>query len=313
MDHLVGTTTLLRPYMHGYFVDQRLYEEARLISNPDLWQQERAKSIQDKINKERESRIRGDKAVKVKVNRGLAAKMLEREEKNERRKARRMLKRNEDAEAVDSSAMDKQQEDEMEVDGTEKDETSAPGLLSDPRFSKLFEDEDFEIDETSKEFRLLNPSTKTSAKLPKGFTAVEEEEMEERHGSSSSSSEEESDDDQPTRSKAPPAKVQKRKQKDQRKSQPQMVVTSSTTNKPKLQSSHASFGDRAAKLQDRKKSNEARFNSGAVVGEREISFTPAKRQNKKIKDADEAMEGRAGQRHDRKQRRSASGNVFRRM
>jgi ribosome biogenesis protein ENP2 len=61
LDHLVGSTSLLRPYMHGYFVAQKLYEEARLISNPDLWQEQRAKSIQEKISKERESRIRGSK------------------------------------------------------------------------------------------------------------------------------------------------------------------------------------------------------------------------------------------------------------
>ncbi|KAJ9640507.1 Small ribosomal subunit biogenesis [Coniosporium tulheliwenetii] len=54
LDHLVGTTGLLKPYMHGFFVQQRLYEEARLISNPELWQERRAKSIQEKIEKERE-------------------------------------------------------------------------------------------------------------------------------------------------------------------------------------------------------------------------------------------------------------------
>ncbi|TKA79543.1 hypothetical protein B0A49_02568, partial [Cryomyces minteri] len=99
LDHLIGTTSALRPYMHGYFVAQRLYEEARLISNPELFEQQRAKSIQEKIEKERESRIRGNKAVKVKVNKRLAEKMLKREEDNERRKARRLLAKTGDGEA----------------------------------------------------------------------------------------------------------------------------------------------------------------------------------------------------------------------
>src|SRR5205814_1779683 len=56
--HLVGSTNLLRPYMHGYFVAQRLYEEARVIADPFIWEEERAKRIKQKIDKERESRIR---------------------------------------------------------------------------------------------------------------------------------------------------------------------------------------------------------------------------------------------------------------
>ena len=72
--HLVGTSTV-KPYMHGYFVHSRLYDQAKAISDPYVWEEERAKRIKQKVDKERESRIRGSKtAPKVKVNRKLAEK-----------------------------------------------------------------------------------------------------------------------------------------------------------------------------------------------------------------------------------------------
>lgn len=119
--HLIGTTNLLRPYMHGYFVSSRLYEEAQLITNPYLWEDERNKKIQEKIEKERASRIRNVK--KVKVNQKLVDKILKRQERREK---------------IDLE----------------------DGILGDSRFGKLFEDEEFEVDEKSREFQALNPSTK---------------------------------------------------------------------------------------------------------------------------------------------------------
>ncbi|KAF2260692.1 WD repeat protein [Lojkania enalia] len=300
MGHLVGTTSLLRPYMHGYFVAQKLYEEARLISNPDLWQEQRAKSIQEKINKERESRIRGNKKVAVKVNRKLAEKILEREEKNERRRARKVLEKGIDDHMVDV--------DEVPAVGEVDSEEIRPtgGVLNDPRFARLFQDEDFEIDEESHEFQAINPSTK----LPKGLTAVEQEEMESQRGSSSdeSSSESEAEQTQLVRkdgsedkNRISSSSYKKSGHKAQRG--PQMVVSSSS-RKPQ-QSRDRTFGARVSKLQDRSAPTN---NKTVVVGEREITFAPAKKQRKKAA-SDEAQ----GQRYDRKDRRSASGNVFRRM
>ncbi|RKF83397.1 Ribosome biogenesis protein ENP2 [Golovinomyces cichoracearum] len=124
LSHLIGTTNLLRPYMHGYFVASRLYEEAQIIANPFLWEEERSKKIKEKIEKERASRIRGGK--KVKVNQKLVDKVLKRQERREK----------------------------VDVD---------MGILGDSRFGKLFEDEDFQVDENSREFQALNPS---SSKIP---------------------------------------------------------------------------------------------------------------------------------------------------
>jgi ribosome biogenesis protein ENP2 len=118
--HLIGKTNLLRPYMHGYFVASKLYEQARLIINPYVWEEERVKRVKEKVEKERASRIRGTK--KVKVNQNLVDKLIKKQENREQ---------------VDTNA----------------------GLLGDDRFRKMFEDEEFNVDETSKEFRALNPST----------------------------------------------------------------------------------------------------------------------------------------------------------
>lgn len=299
LDHLVGQTSLLRPYMHGYFVAQKLYEEARLISNPDIWQEQRAKSIQEKISKERESRIRGSKkATSVKVNRALAERIMEREEKNDRRRAKRVLERGGDDDMVD---VDKAPTVEEGVD-----EPKVGGVLNDPRFARLFQDEEFQVDEKSHEFHALNPSTK----LPKGLTAVEEEELQSLKGSSDESSESEEE--------APPArkgvsedknrissssyKKSGHKSKEQRG--PQMVV--STSGRRPQQSHNQTFGSRVSKLKERE--GPKRGGNTIVVGEREITFQPEKKSRKPAESTQND-----GQRHDRKDRRSASGNVFRKM
>ena len=134
LEHLIGRTNLLRPYMHGYFVAQRLYEEARLITNPYIWEEQRAKRVKERIDQERESRIRGKKKAAVKVNKNLAEKLMAIEDKNERKKAQRVLDRGGDEDMVDAPAT------------TDKQEPEQKGLLGDSRFTKLFEDEDFAID-----------------------------------------------------------------------------------------------------------------------------------------------------------------------
>jgi ribosome biogenesis protein ENP2 len=301
LDHLVGTTSLLRPYMHGFFVAQKLYEEARLISNPDLWQEQRAKSIAEKISKERESRIRGNKKVAVKVNRKLAEKMLEKQEEQERRRAKRVLKQGGDDNMLDSSAAPAVEE-----------PTKPEGVLTDPRFAKMFQDPEFEIDEQTREFQQLNPSTK----IPKGLTVAEQEDLESRKGSSDSdSSDSEADAVRPTK-KTPQQKQDNsrissgayRKAGHRSQRGPEMVVSSSNQRKAGPQTAKdRTFGSRVSKLKDRKPASAA--NTTTVVGEREITFAPEKKQRKRPQQDE-------GQRHDRRKqgdRRNASMNVFRSM
>ncbi|KAK0192276.1 NUC153 and WD40 repeat-containing nucleolar rRNA processing-related protein [Armillaria mellea] len=158
LDHLVGTPAL-KPYMHGYFVSLKLYETARLIVNPFAYAEHREKMVRKKMEKMAETRIRTKKDVGVKVNKALAEKILKDEE-------RALKKKRKTAERKGENAMD--------VDDPISQQKKL-NLLSDPRFSQVFEDAAFAIDETSREYALLNPS---SVAQSKGKTAVEDEEEE---------------------------------------------------------------------------------------------------------------------------------------
>ena len=289
LSHLVGTTSLLRPYMHGFFVAQRLYEEAKLIADPFIWEEQRAKRIKEKIDSERDSRIRGNKKVTTKVNRKLAERMLEKEEKYERRKARKILENGGDEVPEDSDAKDE----------AEKEPAASKGLLADPRFSRLFQDEEFAIDENSREFQSLNPST-----IPRGpdnsgrkLTAVEDDELGvvPPSDSESSRSEIEVKDPKP----AAPTRVSSvsYKRSGHRPQQPQMRATSST--KPQ-QNRDKSFGLRVAQH-----SGKAKGLRSTVVGERELTFAPTR----KVKES----KVEHPKRRPDDGRRSASNNVFRKM
>ncbi|QIX01506.1 hypothetical protein AMS68_007023 [Peltaster fructicola] len=316
LEHLVGRTTLLRPYMHGFFVSQQLYEQARLISNPDLFAQQRQKSIQERIDKERESRVRGNKKVSVKVNRKLAESLVAREEASQRRKAQRVLRQGGDeAPAADVEG----QEVEAQTVVTEK----RKGLMEDDRFSRLFQDEDFEIDEASHEFAMHNPSSvsgvaKSGAVIKRGLTAVEEEALEEKKASDNEDDDSEDDDEaaeiaaRAQQRRIPEDHGDKRrigstdyKRSGQRR-EPQMKVSNTKGNANKFKSrQHKSFGDRAADqpVRRERKSGGRRED---VVGEREVTFVPQKK-SRKQEDTFGKTSGSF------KDRRSASGNVFRKM
>ncbi|KAK3186268.1 Small ribosomal subunit biogenesis [Lecanicillium sp. MT-2017a] len=242
--HLVGKSNLLRPYMHGYFVASKLYEQARLIANPYAFEEERTKRVKDKIEKERASRIRGSK--KVKVNQNLVDRLL------------------------------KKQENRGEVD-------TKAGLLGDQRFSKLFEDEEFKVDEHSREFQLINPST-----------AVEPQQQEkpDPHAptryQAKDSDDESSDDD----IRAPP-----------KKSDDVVMRVSSTQNKGRPLKDTA-LGSRQAKP-----GRDGKTRNSQVVGEKQVTFTPASRKGK----GEEEEEQQAPQRRSNQGRRSASSNTFRKM
>jgi ribosome biogenesis protein ENP2 len=131
--------------MHGHFLSLKLYSTARLIANPNSYDEHREKLINSRMEAKAESRIRAKKD-QPKVNKALA----ERLRKSEASAAKR-----------------------GKADGGE-------GVLVDPRFKELFEDPEYEVDEQSREFALLNPATVHNAALASGKgnkkTAVEEEE-----------------------------------------------------------------------------------------------------------------------------------------
>ena len=235
LGHLVGTTNLLRPYMHGYFVASKLYEEARIIANPFIWDDERTKRVREKVEKERESRIRGSK--KVKVNQNLVDKMLKRQQRRQK---------------VDEDM----------------------GILGDRRFGKLFEDEDFAVDEKSREFQLLNSSTKA---VETGSARTAETDSAASDG----------EDEHEIISKP--------------KSKPEMRISSSSYKKSGHQPQDKALGSR---LQGGGRVDKDRKE---VVGERQVTFAPSS--GRKGKERPKSAPKGTGDRG----RRSASGNVFRRM
>ncbi|KAH8666429.1 WD40-repeat-containing domain protein [Xylariales sp. PMI_506] len=245
LSHLIGKTNLLRPYMHGYFVASKLYDQARLIVNPYAWEEERAKTVQEKIEKERASRIRGNK--KVKVNQRLADKLVKRQEN----RARPDLK---------------------------------AGLLGDDRFAKLFEDEEYVVDETSREFQALNPSTRVDpvdATSTKPDTGAAYE--------STSEEDNESEDEIVSRRK-PADKVEMR--------------VSSSSKGGGRQLKDTALGSRAPKS-----SRITKNRAGDVVGERSVTFVPeSKRKKTAVEVAEPAPRDKRTD-----ARRSASTNVFRKM
>ena len=304
LDHLVGKTSLLRPYMHGYFVAQQLYEEARLITNPSTWEEERAKRVKEKIDKERESRIRGKKKVVAKVNRRIAEKILEREEKNERRRVRRVLAQGGDEKVEAVEAVET-----VETTPVGTDEKEEKGLLADSRFARLFQDEDYAVDEMSREFHSLNPSTKiapaSNLDREKGLTAVEEEAIDEVPGSSSDDN---SDSDEApaygkSSDKISSADYKRKLQPKKSKKQMQMQVSSSRGTRP---ARDRSFGSRAETSRPKERTRR----SGGVVGERIVTFEPQGGRKRSQPSFDRPSSGNASSSKDR---RSASGNTFRRM
>lgn len=117
LDHLIGTK-LLRAYMHGYFLDVRLYKKAKSLADPLAFEEYRKKKIRETIEKEMEDRIQVSKLPKV--NKDLALKL-------------------------------------MTVDEQIKKKNNSSAILQDSRFKALFENPDFEVDKNTEEYRLLNP------------------------------------------------------------------------------------------------------------------------------------------------------------
>uniref|UniRef100_A0A6B2KZ55 Uncharacterized protein n=1 Tax=Arcella intermedia TaxID=1963864 RepID=A0A6B2KZ55_9EUKA len=74
-EKLIGTN-YLRAYMHGYFIDVRLYNRMKSIANPDEYKEWRKEKIRQKMEEKRASRITIQRRVLPKVNRTFAEGLL---------------------------------------------------------------------------------------------------------------------------------------------------------------------------------------------------------------------------------------------
>ncbi|XP_018404472.1 PREDICTED: nucleolar protein 10-like [Cyphomyrmex costatus] len=140
LSHLKGTN-LLRAYMHGYFMDIRLYRKARDVMKPFEFEEYKKKRIRDRIKEETVSRVQIQKLPSV--NQELALKLIE------------------------------------NTNVTNKKKQMCSNLLKDERFKALFNNPDFEIDKNSEEYALLNPVVsqldKNKTKILKQQLAYNEE------------------------------------------------------------------------------------------------------------------------------------------
>jgi len=124
--NLLGTP-LLRAYMHGYFMDMRLYNRVQAVSQPLGFEAWRKQRIKEKMEKRLGQRISRKKPENLpKVNKDLAIRLSA------------------------SASSKKKKKDESEMVGS--------SILKDERFKAVFEDKDFEIDTNAEEFRQMYPS-----------------------------------------------------------------------------------------------------------------------------------------------------------
>ncbi|KAJ1924267.1 Small ribosomal subunit biogenesis [Tieghemiomyces parasiticus] len=168
LEHLIGTN-LLRSYMHGFFIDLRLYEKAKVIANPFAYDEYREKQLREVLEKERGSRI-GAKASRTerKVNRELAERASRNEglyqvagRASKQAKNRKATKENEDEGDSDGDDMATRALRRSRGDDGGKAQAAAAApadLLEDNRFAAMFEDSDFEVDEEASEFQQLRRS-----------------------------------------------------------------------------------------------------------------------------------------------------------
>lgn len=149
---LIGTN-VLRAYMHGYFVDARLYNKAQTQMQPFAYEKYKEDKIKSIIADEREeSAVKKKKEKLPAVNKVLAARLRD-----------------------EVAAADKKAETKKEKRKSKKSD-AASSLLADDRFKKLFESEDFEIDETSEQY--LKTASMAAKLKAKGAVEVEESEEE---------------------------------------------------------------------------------------------------------------------------------------
>ncbi|EGW29896.1 uncharacterized protein SPAPADRAFT_144104 [Spathaspora passalidarum NRRL Y-27907] len=290
LSHLVGSK-VMRSYMHGFFIDTELYEKVNLIANPNSLRDQRERQIRDKIEKERESRIRSTgaiKSTKIKVNKDLATRL----------------------EAKIGSGM-------------------AESVVNDERFKEMFENPAFAVDEESHEYKQLNPvqsAKDITSTRSRGLTAAEESDEErlnpdQGEDEEESESESEESEDEETK-KVQRAKVEKelaklrRKKEEQKRFLNEMKAVSDTPQQVSQQ--NETFGSQVSKINKvgKKHTNDDARLRRHARGEAELTFVPKKKE-RKVKfrqeedDEDAELKGRTKQRFEG--RRIASRNKFRGM
>ncbi|XP_069092032.1 nucleolar protein 10 [Pleurodeles waltl] len=285
--HLIGSP-MLKAYMHGFFIDIRLYHKVKAMVNPFAYEDYRREKIRQKIEETRAQRVQIKKLPKV--NKELALKLYEEEEERPTQK---------------------------------KKNKSMPNILTDDRFKVMFENPDFQVDDQSEEFRLLNPLvSKINEKRKKKLKILEEQETraeedeEEPEGKPSDAESSETSDEE--KGWVEEVRIQRKLIREEKKvkRQERIKEDQQTTLKPKFFEIKAgeefrSFQDAAKKQNLMKKTLEDRLKveeklgtlnvSDTAVGSKQLTFTLKKSEQQKKRQEDE----RKHQEERRKLRRSA--------
>ncbi|XP_071403098.1 nucleolar protein 10 isoform X3 [Centroberyx affinis] len=263
LSHLVGSS-LLRAYMHGFFMDIRLYHKVKTMANPFAYEEYRKDKIRQKIEESRTQRVQIKKLPKV--NKELALKLME------------------------------EGDDEAELAARKKKGKVLPSILGDDRFQVMFENPEYQVDEQSEEYRLLNPIvSKVGQKRKKKLrllaqqaTAAQQEDEEEEPEGRASSEEESSDDDKSWVDEVREQRRQLRQEDRDRRRQERKRADRDTDLEPRFFQIKAgeefrSFGDvsrkqklQKASLEDRLKLEEHSGTSNmadTAVGSKQLTFT----------------------------------------
>jgi len=187
LSHLVGSP-LLRAYMHGHFIDLRLYRKVKSMADPMAYDEYKKEKVKEKIKTITQSRV--DLKQLPNVNRELAQRMAQIKDSNDD------VGGDGEGGIVDKRKIAKERKKSAKVN-------KAAGFLADDRFQKMFENPDFQIDKESEEYKNIQPvleslDKRVAEKKQKGKKkrlAAVETLGEEEDDSEESESEEEEDDD----------------------------------------------------------------------------------------------------------------------
>ncbi|KAI8818545.1 WD40-repeat-containing domain protein [Fimicolochytrium jonesii] len=180
LDHLVGTN-VLKAYMHGFFLDLRLYEKAKAIANPFEFDEYKKRMVQERIQKQRASRISAVQKL-PKINRNLAVKLMQ-----------DTISGSED-DSDDGGKKNKKKRKTQALQDAAGASFDNP--LGDSRFDAMFKDEAFQVDELSHEYKLHHPSESKMAAARAAFAKVDDGEEDGGMSDPSDRSDGDSDNDE---------------------------------------------------------------------------------------------------------------------
>ncbi|KAL0043459.1 hypothetical protein WJX79_005231 [Trebouxia sp. C0005] len=265
LNHLIGTS-LMRAYMHGYFVDNRLWHKARALAEPFAYDTYRQQRVQQKMEQDRKSRIGIVKKL-PKVNKKMAAQAM----------------------------LQQAAEEAAPAETSNKKRKVLPSVLEDDRFKAMFEDPSFAVDEAAEEYKFHHPNAGTQRQskqlLAEHFQGLEDEEEEEQEdgqpdgeeeGQSGAASEDElqdEEDDEDGDQDGTDQQHQKgKKRKASSQSQPRMYVAKDESAAAAFNQGRSLQGLQEVPLGQRapSSSNPSSAVTARVGGQRELTFVPGR-------------------------------------